>query len=120
MFRCLLWSIAAAVRPKVLLIADNLRLRQQLLLLQRRKSPPDCAGATDPHPAHDHREPTLGSAADSGGAGKARLQSFGENGCQVYASNPSSRTIFPLAVIPEAVRIDRVGVRLLLCPDHHV
>ena len=26
MFRCLLWVIAAAVRPKVLLIADNLCL----------------------------------------------------------------------------------------------
>ena len=31
MFRCLLWAIAAAVRPKVLLIADNLCLRQQLV-----------------------------------------------------------------------------------------
>jgi hypothetical protein len=40
MFRCLLWVIAAAVRPKVLLIADNLCLRQQLLVLQRRKPRP--------------------------------------------------------------------------------
>jgi len=40
MFRCLLWAIAAAVRPKVLLIADNLCLRQQLLVLQRRKPRP--------------------------------------------------------------------------------
>jgi Zinc-binding dehydrogenase len=30
------WAIAAAVRPKVLLIADNLCLSQQLLVLQRR------------------------------------------------------------------------------------
>jgi hypothetical protein len=30
MFRCLLWAIAAAMRPKMLLIADNLCLRQQL------------------------------------------------------------------------------------------
>jgi hypothetical protein len=36
MFRCLLWAMAAAVRPKALLIADNLCLRQQLLVLQRR------------------------------------------------------------------------------------
>jgi putative transposase len=35
--RCLLWAIAAAVQPKVLLIADNLCLRRQLLVLQRRK-----------------------------------------------------------------------------------
>jgi hypothetical protein len=28
MFRCLLWAIAAAFRPRVLLIADNLCLRQ--------------------------------------------------------------------------------------------
>src|SRR5215831_4920191 len=40
MFRCLLWAIAAAVRPKVLLIADNVCLRQQLLVLQRRKLRP--------------------------------------------------------------------------------
>jgi hypothetical protein len=32
MFRCLLWAIAAAVRPKARLIADNLCLRQQLLV----------------------------------------------------------------------------------------
>jgi hypothetical protein len=40
MFRCLLWAIAAAIRPRVLLIADNLCLRQQLLILQRRKPRP--------------------------------------------------------------------------------
>ena len=40
MFRCLLWAIAAAVRPKILLIADNLCLRQQLLVLQRGKPRP--------------------------------------------------------------------------------
>src|SRR5262249_8311954 len=40
MFRCLLWAIAAVVRPKMLLIADNLCLRQQLLILQRRKPRP--------------------------------------------------------------------------------
>src|SRR5215831_2421464 len=40
MFRCLRWAIAAAVRPRVLLIADNLCLRQQLLVLQRRKPRP--------------------------------------------------------------------------------
>jgi hypothetical protein len=36
MFR-LLWAIAAAVQPKALLIADNLCLRQQLVVLHRRK-----------------------------------------------------------------------------------
>src|SRR6516165_2029510 len=40
MLRCLLWALAAAVRPKALLIADNLCLRQQLLVLQRRKPRP--------------------------------------------------------------------------------
>ena len=40
MFHCLLWAIAAAMRPRVLLIADNLCLRQQLLVLQRRKPRP--------------------------------------------------------------------------------
>jgi hypothetical protein len=33
MFRCLLWGITAVFRPKLLLIADNLCLRQQLLVL---------------------------------------------------------------------------------------
>ena len=37
MFRCLLCAFAAAVRPRLLLIAD---LRQQLLVLQRRKPRP--------------------------------------------------------------------------------
>ena len=40
MLRCLLWALAAAVRPKALLIADNLCLRQQLVVLQRRKPRP--------------------------------------------------------------------------------
>ena len=40
MFRCLLWVFAAAMRSRLLLIADNLCLRQQLLVLQRRKPRP--------------------------------------------------------------------------------
>src|SRR5215467_2053204 len=40
MFRCLLWAIAAVMRPKMLLIADNLCLRQQLLVLKRRQPRP--------------------------------------------------------------------------------
>ena len=36
MFRLLLWAIAAIFRPKTLLIAENLGLQQQLLVLQRR------------------------------------------------------------------------------------
>src|SRR5215475_85060 len=40
MFRCLLWAFAAATRPRLLLIADNLCLRQQLLVLQRRQPRP--------------------------------------------------------------------------------
>src|SRR5262245_37814088 len=40
MVRCLLWVLAAAVQPKALLIADNLCLRQQLVVLQRRKPRP--------------------------------------------------------------------------------
>ena len=40
MLRCLLWALAAAVQRKALLIADNLCLRHQLLILQRRKPRP--------------------------------------------------------------------------------
>jgi putative transposase len=36
------------------------------------------------------------------------------------ATNPSSRAIFPLEVIPEAARLTDLGVRLLLCPNDHV
>jgi hypothetical protein len=35
-FRLLLWAIAATFRPRTLLIAENLCLRQQVLVLQRR------------------------------------------------------------------------------------
>jgi len=40
MLRCLLWAFAAAMRPRLLLIADNVCLRQQLLVVQRRKPRP--------------------------------------------------------------------------------
>ena len=40
MFRCLLWVIAATIQPKVLLVADNLWLRKQLVVLPRRKPRP--------------------------------------------------------------------------------
>ena len=38
--RFLVWAISAAFRPRVLLIAENLWLRQQLLVLQRRHPQP--------------------------------------------------------------------------------
>jgi len=170
MLRCLQWAFAAAVQPKALLIADNLCLRQQPLVLQRRmprprlenadrrfwilacrwfrwlahltphrkarngaavappglahvlasaftpqredRPPPNCAGTSDPHPLDDYGEPTLGSAEDPGGACEAWVQGFSQNSRQVYATNPSSRAIFPLAVIPEADRLGDLGVRL--------
>ena len=45
MFRLLLWAIAAIFRPKTLLIAENLCLRQQLLVLQRRYPRPRLSNA---------------------------------------------------------------------------
>src|SRR5262249_19561712 len=45
MFRCLLWAFAAAMRPRLLLVADNLCLRQQLVVLQRRKPRPRLVAA---------------------------------------------------------------------------
>ena len=36
MLHFLVWAILAALKPKVLLVAENLCLRQQLLLLQRK------------------------------------------------------------------------------------
>ena len=40
MFRFLLWAILAALKPKALVVAENLCLRQQLLVLQRRQPRP--------------------------------------------------------------------------------
>src|SRR5215831_3933751 len=40
MCRCLLWGIAAVFRPKLLLIADNIWLRKQLVVLHRRNPHP--------------------------------------------------------------------------------
>jgi hypothetical protein len=34
------WAILAALKPKALVVAENLRLRQQLLVLQRRQPRP--------------------------------------------------------------------------------
>jgi putative transposase len=39
-FRLLLWAILAALKPKALLVAENLCLRQQLLVLQRQQPRP--------------------------------------------------------------------------------
>src|SRR6516225_4514305 len=178
MFRCLPWAISAAVRPKVLLIAVNLCLRQQLLVLQRRKPRPRLTvadrrfwilayrwfvswqtsllivkpetvlrwhrqgwrsywrrrssrrGKTGRPPIVPElrtlirrmtmENRVLGPAQDPGGVGAAGVQSLRENDSQVYASNPPSRAVFPLAVIPEAACVGHLGVRLLLCPDHNV
>ena len=45
MVRFLVWVIAAAFRPRVRLIAENLCLRQQLLVLQRRHPQPRLGNA---------------------------------------------------------------------------
>src|SRR5262245_34579242 len=81
---------------------------------------PNCTRTAHPDPADDHGEPSLGSAEDPGGVGAAGVQSLRKNDSQVYASNPPSRAVFPLAVIPEAACVGHLGVRLLLCPDHNV
>jgi hypothetical protein len=41
----LVWAILAALRPKALLVAENLCLRQQLLVLQRRHPQARLVGA---------------------------------------------------------------------------
>src|SRR5262245_14491460 len=84
------------------------------------RPPPNSAGTEDPYPMHGRRQPTLGPAEDPGGALEAWVQSFSQNSRQVYATNPSSRAILPLAVIPEVERLGDLGVRLLLRPDDHV
>jgi hypothetical protein len=44
-FRLLLCAIAVIFKPKALLIAENLYLRQQLLVLQRRRPRPCLSNA---------------------------------------------------------------------------
>jgi len=39
-FRFMLWAILAALKPKALVVAENLCLLQQLLVLQRRQPRP--------------------------------------------------------------------------------
>ena len=65
-------------------------------------------------------ENRLWGQQDPGGACAAWVQSFSQNGRQVYATNASSRAVHHLAVIPEAERVADLGVRLLLCPNDHV
>src|SRR5215510_16611489 len=84
------------------------------------RPPPNCGGTEDPYPMHGRRQPTMGPAEDPGGALEAWVQSFSQNSRQVYATNPSSRAVHHLAVIPEAARLGDLGVRLLLRPNDHV
>src|SRR5262245_7549281 len=69
---------------------------------------------------HGRRQPTLGPAEDPGGALEAWVQSFSQNGRQVYATNRSWRAFRHLAVVPNTERVGDLGVRLLLRPDDHV
>ena len=45
MIRWMAWAIAALLKPKALLVAENLCLRQQLVVLQRRQPRPRLLGA---------------------------------------------------------------------------
>jgi hypothetical protein len=57
------------------------------------RPPPNRAGTTDFDPAHDHREPTVGSAEDSGGTGEAFLV------CYIVLTPPASSANAP-SVLP--------------------
>jgi len=108
--------IGAAVAP-----AGLARVLAPAFTPSREAGPPtNCAGTADPHQPDEHGESALGSAEDPGGAGEAWVQSLSQNGRQVYATNPWSRAIFSLAVIPQAARLRDLGVRLLLRPNDHV
>ena len=178
MFRCLLWAIAAVVRPKVLLIADNLCLRQQLLILQRRKPRPRFKDADrrfwvlacrwfvgwrtsvlivkpetvlgwhrrgwrtywrrrSSRRAKMGRQPIAPElrtlirrmAIENRLWGQRRIQAeLARLGFKVSARtiakymHPThpSRAVIPLAAVPEAARVNCLGVRFLLRPDHHV
>jgi hypothetical protein len=113
MFRCLLWAIAAAVRPKALPAQHGFGFHMSTEVRQptnhrhartqkRRSASSRCgrglrrcrtssccrrqrlspiSGAVDPDPSHDHRESTLGSAQDPGGARAAWVQSWSPSIC---------------------------------------
>src|SRR5215831_5236266 len=138
MFRYLLWAFAAAMRPRLLLIADNLCLRQQLLVLQRRQPRPRLRDADRRFWILAYRwfvswQTSLRTlirrmTMENRVWGQRRIQAeLARLGFKVSARTIAKymhpihrRAVFPLAVIPEAACVGHLGVRLFLCPDHNV
>jgi len=172
--RCLLWGIAAVFRPKLLLIADNICLRQQLLVLHRRNPRPRPNNADrgfwilacrwlpawrtsllivkpetvlrwhrqgwrtywrrrSRRGGHAGRRPIaqelrglIGRMAGENQLwGQRRIQAelarlgfkvSARTRRQLHASSQRPEAITGLAAIPEAARIDHLGVRFLLRP----
>src|SRR5262245_24155731 len=140
MFRYLLWAFAAAMRPRLLLIADNLCLRQQLLVLQRRQPRPRLRDADRRFWILAYRwfvswQTSLRTlirrmTMENRVWGQRRIQAeLARLGFKVSARTiakymhpihrrgPSSRW---RSFLRQHASASHLGVRLFLCPDHNV
>ena len=84
------------------------------------RSPLDSPRASGPHPTHGRRKSPVGSKADPSRAGKVGLQGIGKNRSQVYAFAFHSGTLTQLAKVPQASRMEHMGLRFLLRSDDFV
>ena len=80
-------------------------------------SPSHNARVTRSHSTHGDREPLVGSTADPSRAGKAWLPGLGLKHCKIYASSVGWGAVSGLARVPQATRIDHLGLRLPLRAD---
>jgi hypothetical protein len=81
-------------------------------------SPSDNAGVSRSHSTHGDRESFVGSTADPSRAGKAWLPGLGPKHCKIHAAaSVGWGAVSGLARVPEATRIDYLGLRLPLRAD---
>jgi hypothetical protein len=84
------------------------------------RSPLGSPGASGSHPTHGRRKSLVGLKADPSRAGKVGLQGIGKNRSQVHAFAFLSGTLSRLAKVPEASRIEHMGLRFFLRSDDFV
>jgi hypothetical protein len=79
--------------------------------------PADPGRAASSNRTHGYRESPLGSKAHSGRVGPVRVSSFRQDRGQIYAWVSPSRSNRDMAAIPDASRIQHMGLRLFLRLD---
>ena len=114
MFQWVGWAIKGFIMSRVSLVAENLCLRQQLLVLQRRHPRPRLRDADRRFwiLAYDLGERVGGPAEDPSGAGEAGVQSLCSNRCQVHASAAWARAGAGVADLSQTARWRNLSLRL--------